>query len=380
MADGDIGAVIDTLEFDLTTITHPDMVHVSGDVYAIAYSGVDGDGQVVTIDIAADGQIGAAVIDSLEFDATDGAHPDIIHVSGDVYAIVYQGVDFDGFVCTVSIAADGQIGAAVIDSLEFDAAQTDLPEIIHVSGDVYAIIYQSEASDGYVCTVSIAPDGQIGAAVIDSLEFAATTGKRPKVIKVSNGIYAISYRGLGDDGYVCTISIATGGQIGAAVIDSLEFDAANGFETDICHVVGNIYAIAYRGSGDDGYVCTVSIAPDGQIGAAVIDSLEFDTVFCMTPNIILLESGICAIAYSGNGQDGWICTVQIEADGQIGAAVIDSLEFDISYCGEPNILRIQGDVYAIAYSGGGNDGFVKTLTIETPVLGKVQHLLMMGVG
>ncbi|MBW2602189.1 MAG: hypothetical protein JRD47_09775, partial [Deltaproteobacteria bacterium] len=43
------------------------------------------------------------------------------------------------------------------------------------------------------------------------------------------------------------------------VIDTLEFDTSSGYEPDIIHVDGNVYAIAYRGPSDDGYLKTVEI-------------------------------------------------------------------------------------------------------------------------
>ena len=381
MAEGDIGAVIDSLEFDTVDGTAPDIIHVSGDVYAIAYEGVEADGWLVTVEIAANGQIGAAVIDSLEFDTVDGRQPKIIHVSGDVYAIAYSGPDGDGFVVTVDIAANGQIGAAVIDSLEFDTVDGRLPKIIHVSGDVYAIAYTGAGTDGWLVTVDIAANGQIGAAVIDSLEFDIGAASSPRIIHVSGDVYAIAYANQSIYGVVITVEIAVDGQIGAAVIDTLQFDTTRGTTTEIIHVSGDVYAIAYSGPDGDGFVVTVDIAANGQIGAAVIDSLEFDTVDGRQPKIIHVSGDVYAIAYSGPDGDGFVVTVDIAANGQIGAAVIDSLEFDTVDGRLPKIIHVSGDVYAIAYTGAGTDGWLVTVDIETlPVGGPPKHLLMMGVG
>jgi hypothetical protein len=55
------------------------------------------------VEIATDGQITNTVIDTLEFDTSDGFEPDIIHVSGDFYAIAYRGINNDGFLKTVEI-------------------------------------------------------------------------------------------------------------------------------------------------------------------------------------------------------------------------------------------------------------------------------------
>ncbi|MEA3252720.1 MAG: hypothetical protein U9Q35_14465, partial [Pseudomonadota bacterium] len=138
MAYGDISPPEDTLEFDLTNITHPDMIHVSGDVYAIAYSDADSDGRVITIDIAADGQIGATVIDSLEFDTVNGRYPSIVHIIGDIYAIAYSSVDSVGVIVTVEITTAGQISAAVEDTLEFESGKCYIPDMIRLSSNMVA--------------------------------------------------------------------------------------------------------------------------------------------------------------------------------------------------------------------------------------------------
>jgi hypothetical protein len=380
MAEGDIGAVIDSLEFINADMTRPGIIHVLGNIFAITYTDVSGDGIVCTVNIANDGQIGAAVIDTLEFDVADGWEAKIIHVSGDVYAIAYRGVDADGFVCTVNIANDGQIGAAVIDTLEFETTACYEPDIIHIVNDIFAIVCRGAANEGIINTVNIANDGQIDAAVIDRKNGWATNVNNPQTVSVTGDVLAIVSRDNLHDGWIHTIGISSVGAIDATVIDSLEYDVAQGVEPAICLVLGDIYAIAYRGVGDAGFVCTVNIATNGQIGAAVIDSLEFDSVRGLWPDIIHIGDGICAIVSGGIDNDGFVRSVQIDAGGQIGAAVIDSLEYDTVKAEYSKIVHVSGNVYAIAYRGTGDDGFVCTIDIETPGAAVVQHLMVMGVG
>ncbi len=107
------------------------------------------------MEIDTDGQITNSVIDTLEFDTSDGYEPKIISVGGDVFAIAYRGPNDDGFLKTVSIASDGQITDTVIDTLEFDTSDGFEPDIISVSGDIYGIAYRGANSDGFLKTVEI---------------------------------------------------------------------------------------------------------------------------------------------------------------------------------------------------------------------------------
>ena len=158
-------APADTFEFDPADGTFADIVPVSGSVYAIAYQGSGSDGFIKTISIDSLGTIGS-IIDSFEFNATDGQQPDLIHVSGDVFAVAYRGPDSDGFVNTISIDSSGNIGS-VIDSLEFDTSSGSTPSIVHVSGTVYAVAYSGPGSDGWLAAFTIDGGGSLSNAGAD---------------------------------------------------------------------------------------------------------------------------------------------------------------------------------------------------------------------
>lgn len=305
------------------------------------------------------------IIDTLDFDPSSGYLPEIIHVSGNIYAIVYQGASGDGFIRTVAIDSSGVIGNSYIDSLEFDTNDNKYCDIVHVSGNIYAIAYQGQGDDGFVKTVSISASGDIGNSVIGSMEFDTSNGREPSIIQVSFNVYAIAYRGQGNKGYLKTINIDGNGIMGSGAIKTLEFDATNGQMPDIIHISGNTYAISYQGQSGNGFVKTINIDINGVIGSAAIDTLEFDTIDCAYPNIIYVSAGVYAVAYAGSGNDGWVKTMTIDANGNIGNSVIDALEFDASNGRTPVITYVSDSIYAIAYQGSGNDGVVKTVSIDT---------------
>jgi hypothetical protein len=350
-SSGDItDTVIDTLEFDAVKSKNPDIIHISGDVYAIAYAGDGDDGYLKTVEIAPSGDVTDTVIDTLEFDILKGKTPDIIPISGDVYAIAYAGNGDDGFLKTVEIATNGQITDTVIDTLEFDTVKGKTPHIVPVSGDVYAIAYAGNGDDGFLKTVEIATNGQITNTVIDTLEFATVLGRTPHIIPISGDVYAIAYEGEGNDGFLQTVEIATNGQITDTAIDTLEFDTLDGVSPNLIPISGDVYAIAYEGVLEDGFLKTVEIAASGNITDTVIDTLEFDTLQGMFPRIIKLpgDNNNYAIAYQGNGDDGFLKTVEIATNGQITDTVIDTLEFDTVQGKTPDIINLAGIVYARA--------------------------------
>jgi hypothetical protein len=362
---GEIGdTAIDTLKFDTANGYTPDIIHVSGNIYAIAYRGTSNDGFLKTVSIATDGSIANSAIDTLEFDTANGYEPDIIHVSGNIYAIAYRGSGNDGFLKTFSIATDGSIASSAIDTLEFDTSNVYTPAIVPVSGSIFAVAYRGSGNKGYLTTVSIAANGDIANSVIDTLNFDTSNGYEPDIIQVSGSTYAIAYRSSGNDGFLKTVSINSNGDIGHWVIDTLEFDTSNGYTPAIIQVSGSVYAIAYRSSSNKGYLKTVSIAPSGDIANSVINTVVFDTSAGYEPSIIPVSGDVYAIAYRGSSNRGYLGTVSIAADGDIADTIIDTMMFNATGY-EPCLIHISGDVYAIAYRGADNDGFVKTITINT---------------
>jgi hypothetical protein len=359
---GDItNTAIDTLEFDTADGFEPSMINVSGIYYAIAYRGTSNRGILKTISIAANGDIGNSVIDTLTFDTSACYKPCIIHVSGIYYAIAYRGPSNRGYLKTVTIASNGDIGNSVIDTLTFDSSACYEPSIIYVSGIYYAIAYRGSSNRGYLKTVTIASNGDIGNSVIDTLTFDTSACYEPCIINVSGIYFAIAYRGASNRGYLKTVTIATNGDIGNSVIDTLTFDTSASYTPSIINLSGIYFAIAYRGASNRGYLKTVTIATNGDIGNSVVDNFQFDS-YCYEPCIINVSNDVYVIAYRGTSNRGYLKTISIDASGDIASPVLDTMQFDSS-CYEPVIINTSGNIYAIAYRGPSSDGFVKTVEI-----------------
>jgi len=380
MAIGDIGSVLDTLEFDPGLASRISICHVSGEVYAIVFQGVDSDGWLCTFSVNSAGAISAAIIDSYEFDATQGYYTQILKASDGIYLIAYAPVGSAGKVISVAIADDGTITKSIIDSLEFSSYVYFIGNIVKVGAGFFGIVHNDSAFDGWVKTFSCNASGDISATVIDSLEFDISQANDTWFCQVSGTIYAVVYRGPGDDGYIKTFSIDSAGNIGAAVIDSLEFDPTNCFDPSICKARSYLFAVAYRGVNNDGWIKIIYIDSLGNITDPVKDSYEFDAANGWWPFVIPLSQGYLAVAYSQGAGAGILKTFLCDAAGHLNSTTIDTLVFDSTRGGDPSFIHTVGDIYLIAYTGPDADGWVCSVDIETPVVGFPQHLMMIGIG
>jgi len=357
--------VLDSFDFDGTYCNTPDIIHVSGNIYAIVYEGSGSDGFIRTVAIAPDGDITPSIIDTLEFETKTCNTPNIIHVSGDIYAIAYRGQGSDGFLKTVSIAANGDISDSPLDTLEFDEKNGYEPDIVYVSGIYYAIAYRGSGGDGFLVTVTIAADGNISDSTIDSYEFDSNNCDGPDIIHISGNYFAIAYRGPGNDGFLITLTIDSNGDIANGITDSLEFDTSNAADPYIINISGNVYAIVYSSSGSDGFVATMTISPTGDISDSVINSYEFDPSKGEEPQIIHVVDDIFAIAYRGPNNDGYLITLPIESNGTIPGTITDTFEYDTSNGYFPDIISVSDGVIAVAYCVPSSKGSLVTIGITT---------------
>ncbi len=368
---GDIADdIIDTLVSGPTGGNMPTIIPVAGDVYVTAYGDWNNRGWIKTVTIAADGMITDTAIDTLEFDNNSCYEPAITYVSGDYYAIAYRGPNNRGYVKTVSITSAGVIGNSVKDTLIFDSSACYEPDIIHATGNYYAIAYRGNGNSGLVKTISIATSGNIGNNARDTLTFDAAAGYEPNIVFVSGNYYAIAYRGSSNRGYLKTISIATNGYIGNSMVDTYVFNPYSCYYPDIIQVSGNFYAIAYTGSspanGDwwGGILTTVNINTNGTITQNIISEIVFDPDDGDYADIVHATDNVYAIVYTGGSSQGKMVTVSIDINGAIAGTVLDSLTFETQSGFYPRIIAINNDIYAVTYTGStGWTGVIKTIGI-----------------
>ncbi|ABX12352.1 beta strand repeat-containing protein [Nitrosopumilus maritimus] len=298
--------------------------------------------------------------DTFEFDTADAETPDLVQVDTDTFAVVYKGTDNDGFIKTVDITSTGTI-TDTGNSLEFDTADGWTPNIVPVDTDTFAVVYNGTDSDGFVKTLNISGVGAI-TDTGNSLEFDIADGLYPDIVAVDSDTFAIVYTGTDTDGFIKTLNISGVGAI-TDTGNSLEFDTGTGIFPDILAVDSDTFVISYTGNGNDGFVKTVDITGAGVI-SSVIDTLEFDTSTAYETSLVKIDDDTFAVAYRGPGSDGFVKTFDIDSSGNINNSITDSLEFDTGNGREPDMVSLGSGNYGIAYRGNSNDGFFVIVTID----------------
>jgi hypothetical protein len=374
-----------TLEHDLGLGQDNSLVQVDADTYALAYTGVDGDGFISTFDIAADGTTITEVA-TLEHDTDNGTFNSLVQVDSDTYALAYAGTGQDGFISTFTISSSGVITAVRTQSLgnnlEHDTVHGRYNSLVQVDSDTYALAYTGDDPDanfsgnGFISTFTISSSGAITAVKTQSLgnnlEHDTVQGYFNSLVQVDSDTYALAYSGSDYDGFISTFDIAADGTITAVKTQSLgnnlEHDESTGAYNSLVQVDSDTYALAYYGDGNVGFISTFDIAADGTITAVKTQSLGnnlgHDTAQGKYNSLVQVDADTYALAYAADASDGYISTFDIAADGTTITEVA-TLEHDADFGMFNSLVQVDSDTYALAYSGSGDDGFISTFTIGT---------------
>ena len=211
---------------------------------------------------------------------------------------------------------------------------------------------------------------------IASLEHDVRQGQYNSLVHVDSDTYALAYEGKDSDGFISTFTISSDGT-SIVQVDTLEHDTVRGQHNSLVHVDSDTYALAYTGEGEDGFISTFTIDSDGNITAVKTQSegnnLEHDAdqgvASVLHNSLVKVDSNTIALAYAGAGEDGFISTFTIDSDGNITAVKTQSegnnLEHDEERGQFNSLVQVDSDTYALAYEGLDRDGYISTFTIDS---------------
>jgi hypothetical protein len=234
------------------------------------------------------------------------------------------------------------------------------PCLLKVNGDIFALVSTNENSLGFLSTINISNTGDIyenistSSCILDLFNFDSSC-KNPKIIQVSgfNGIYAIVYTrpSSGNQLYIKTVKISDSGSINKIPIGTRILDANISASPDIIKIDIDTYSIVYSiSAANNGVLISLDISVAGVI-SPVNKKLLFGDIM-IEPEIIKIVDSFnhYVIVYNCIGDDGGIRTVQITNAGTL-SEISYHIWYDDDDGGNPEIINVHDDVYAIVYAG-----------------------------
>jgi len=188
-ANGTISSVIDS--FDMGgAVDWCKIINHSGDIFLLAH-----DDKVHTITIDSSGNIGAALISSLTFTALGASYTNILQIAPTKYAVTFRdgtALQHDGHHTTFSVDGAGAISSA-IDTYEF-SGDLFANNTYNLSRLVRAVVYGGAGDNGHIETRSIDLDGNIATSRVDEWQFDNDYCNAPVLLHVSDNVYLIIYQ------------------------------------------------------------------------------------------------------------------------------------------------------------------------------------------
>ena len=347
------------IEHDTSMGLENSVLQIDSDTYLVAYRGNSDDGFIKTFTVPADGS-SITQVTSLEHDTNYGYYNSLVHVTGNIYALAYTGNGNDGFIKTFNIPTDGS-SITQIASLEHDTDRGEHNSLVQVDSDTYVLAYAGNGYDGFIKTFTISSDGT-SITQVSSLEHDTVNGRSNSLVKVDTDTYALAYKGQGDDGFIKTFTVPADGS-SITQVASREHNTNYADYNSFIQVDSDTYLLAY---GNVGEVVTFTIPADGS-SITEVTSLQHNSGNNAIGNsLVKVDSDTYALVYQSpsDDSDGYVKTFTVAADGSSITQVAVS-EFNLEYYLGGQIVQVDSDTYLTAYAGGDNDGFIETFTINS---------------
>jgi len=377
MARGDIGGVIDFKgDLDTTEVggeLYPtSIVKVAGTVFAVAYQGCDvSTSRTLTINISDAGAISTPAIQIFDFQATLSGFKHMIKLeaSADIWLKAEDGNGNDGWLRPLQIDALGNI--TYLGGYEFDPDLGKNPRPLQVAGDIYVIFYWTNVPSNSLklVTVQVNPDGSIVPVNIDFLNVIASASGFGDIQSRGGNIFVLMSMVSSTHTYIQTVEILANGQIGAAVISSL--DLGNIVAYDLVPIGGGLYVAV--GSQK---AISVSVSADGST-ITQVDTLLFPAPIGSNITARQIVPGVIAEVFMHPvNYKGYVRTFGVTGAG-IFTGQIDLLEYALTmrYTNKAGFVRVAGDVYAVSHCGVGGTVAITTLDIESGEAGSQAHII-----
>ena len=254
-------------------------------------------------------------------------------------------------------------------NLEHHTADVDYNSIIKISGNTYALAYTDADGDGWIQTFTISSDGATITEVA-SYEHNTADGTHHSWAQVDDDTFVLAYASSANMGKISTHNISADGATIDGNLVKYEHETVAATYNSLVKVDDDTFALAYTGGGDDGFIQTFTIPANGTTITKVAN-LEHNTSDATHNSLVKVDHDTFALAYSGIGDDGFIKTFTINSDGTSGAVIgsklteVTELEHNTSDGTHNSLVKVDDDTVALAYASTSDVGNIATFTITS---------------
>ena len=349
----------------------PYIIHALGNYYAIVSEDKQKGGMLQTVEIAPNGEKATlAPYHSLINFGTSTSHeflrPMITKMKENMVLIAFNNKTGGNVLMmelrTYNISTNGSINYTGYNRVlpETYPHNQNRPSLIKITDNLAAIAYWTP-SDGIVLkTLNISSTGNITPIMTyNNTDY----GYEPYLFHVDGEVYALAYRSTSNQGIIKTFNFDLDPFGTIQPIRSWVYSKTAAFEPCVIHVSGNVFAVVYRNDSTEGLAKTFKILPNGFFEP--MPELQrgiFEEASCCDPCIVHDVDDSYVVVYSTKDDDGsnptgqgMVISLKLEKNGLI-TITNSGKPFDSDKCFTPIILPINEHIFAITYTGTGSSG------------------------
>jgi hypothetical protein len=355
--------ILDTLEIETAYGDYSDMDMLTDTLAVVIYRGGSGIGNddLMIKTVSVDGSYNISVVDTLSAFSSISVNPAVCAVSGTQFIVAFQDHPVqDAIVRMFSCDVDGD-NITQEASLVHDYSGGKYQSLCKVDSLNFMLSYSDGGFDGTLKTFSLSFSGTWSITEEDEYIYDATQSKWGSLKKLGGSYYVLAYSGTGDDGFLKTFDIS-GGIDNIQEVDSLEFDTSLGQYCSVCVFDATHFAVAFYGSNNYGYIETFSVTSSAD-DITLLGVEVHDVSNSKWNSLVKIADRAMFLAYSGVGDDGFIKTFYCDANWNI--TFVDSYEFDATEATYCIMAQLDDeDHYLLVYTDTDTDIQAKTVLIE----------------
>jgi hypothetical protein len=332
--------MVDIMGVDGTFGYTPTIIHVDGDLYALVSEDYQKGCKLSTVEISSEGSI--TYLQTIYLGKSTGSNicqPTIIQMTKEIHLVSFIDDKYYVNLHSVNISANGSL--QYMNKLVFpeasDTSRPNHPSLQPITENICAIAYWAPSAGGLLKTVEVSSTGDItftGQSITYDPASSGRFSREPSLVYFAGPTYVLGYRGPSNQGILKTINISATGDIEETGW-MVPFEPVVAYEPCLVNVTKDVFAVAYRNKFDYGQIRTFNVSSNGSLELTGKTMVFDDTFKCFNPCIIHgAEEFTFIIAYSTGSvtqasAKGYITTIRIEKNGSIGPILGDPKQFKV---------------------------------------------------
>lgn len=300
-----------TLEYDAAGSQWQRSCLMPPDVHVVCYQNASIQACIEAIIVNADGTLSQHANHEAQFAAANCTHFQPIYIADGMVAIAYDKNTGQAYIITWAVSDQGQVAAALTQDFQAEALGSGFSQIARVEGSVFVDCFQSTSNYGYARSVNISNVGVVGFTAYGKVTIVDQLYSYPDIIKLKDNVFITAFRTDGNAGYCSVFQCTDAGEITVPTNELHAFDAMLAERPRLVRITDEIFAVVYCYNGNIGRIKTIKCEVAAAATWTLVSSSQYTAGHAQYPMITHRGENVYAIAWSDATPLGLMATMEI---------------------------------------------------------------------